>query len=169
MTGATFFHVPQALLDQLPAASVKVHEVLKFVQQFVEQLNIIGKIIQQTLNNRLDLLPQGVTLVFTPWSPANTGHGQLVQQFPRRMPAAVKKAAVEQCHLEHRNLQPADQKLHQGRQLAIVQNELKQHRYQIDHITINLVHRQPLIRTLGQSTTQQDRQRQSLTMVAGQH
>jgi hypothetical protein len=66
------------------------------------------------------------------------------------MPATAEKSGILDGNLEQRDLQTAQQRLDTYRQVAIIENEIKQETYQIDNIGIML--RDPF-RPVRRSTT----------------
>ena len=70
------------------------------------------------------------------------------------MAATAEEGLVQHRNLEHRDLQTANQCLERIRQGAVIENELEQHRHQIDHIFIDLANH-PRLATLGTGALEQ--------------
>ena len=132
------FGITQALLDQLTAATVQVHEVAEVFQQFFKQVDAVGELCQHPADHFFDFFPQRITHARPLFIPADCRQRQFVQQLARRMTTAVEEVAVAQGNFQHRDLQPANQRLHHRVQLTVIQDEVKQHAHQVDHIAVDL-------------------------------
>ena len=152
--GAAFLGVAGALFEQLTATTLIARERHEVGQQFGEDRRIIDEIVQQPLNHLFDLLIQAVTLRIVLIDPTQRGRGDFVEQAARRMAATAEEGLVQHRHLEHRYLQTANQCLERIRQSAVIENELEQHRHQIDHIFIDLANH-PRLATLGAGALEQ--------------
>jgi len=67
-------------------------------------------------------------------APAERGRGQIVEQGAGRVIAARDEGRVDQCDLQIRNLQSADQCLEFGRQVAILDRVFEQHADQVQRV-----------------------------------
>ena len=152
--GAAFLGVTGTLLQQFTTTTLIASERHEFGQQLGEDRRIINEIVQQTLHHLLDLLIEAVTLRIVLIDPTQRGRGDFVEQAARRMAATAEEGLVQHRHLEHRDLQTANQCLERIRQSAVIENELEQHRHQIDHIFIDLANH-PRLATLGAGALEQ--------------
>ena len=106
------FGITKALLHQLAPAAVQIHEVAEVLEQLVKQLDIVGELMEHPLHHRLDLVFQRIALSGLFFGPANGRQRELIQQLTNRVATAIEKVLVAQGNLEHRDLQPTDQRLH---------------------------------------------------------
>ncbi len=71
--------------------------------------------------------------------PAETCFGQRVDEQARGMPLLGEERAVQHRRLQHRNLQPREQCLDAVRQILGLEDEIEQHRDQLDRHRLELV------------------------------
>src|SRR5690606_19575015 len=152
--GPTLFGIAGALFEQFAAASFVPGEGKEVGQQLGEDRRIINEIVQQARHDLFDLLIQAVALCFVLIDPAHGGGGNFVEQAAGGVAAAAEKGLVQNGNFEQRNLQATNQRFERVGQGAIVENELKQHRYQVDDIFIHLAN-DPRLATLAIDALQQ--------------
>ncbi|MCY1188562.1 hypothetical protein D9M73_296860 [compost metagenome] len=93
--GTAFFGVASALLQQLVTSPFVLIECQEVVEQLGEQAGIVGKIIEQTLDDTLYPHVQAVTLAFAAALPANRGAGDFVEQTARRVATPAEQPLVQ--------------------------------------------------------------------------
>ena len=113
-------------------------ESFQFVTQFVEQTDIVGEIVEHAMNDRLDLAIQRIVLAHRR-RPADAGLRERVDQQARRMRLLREERAVEHRRLQHRDLQPSDQRLDAVGQILGLEDEIEQHRDQLDGHRLELI------------------------------
>ena len=115
-----------------------LEELLEVGAQLVEQSDVLGKLLEHAVHDRFDLPIQRV-LVPHRRRPADAGVGECVDQQARRMRLLGEKRAVEHRRAQHRHLQPADQGLDAVGQILGLEDEVEQHRHQLDRHRLELI------------------------------
>ena len=90
------------------------------------------------MNEALDLAVQRIVLTHRR-RPADPSTRQRVDQLPRRVRLLREEGPVQHCRLEHGDLQASDQRLDAVRQVPRFENEIEQHRHQLDGHRFELV------------------------------
>ena len=111
---------------------------LEILAQFVEQSDVVGELVENSMNEALDLAIQRVVLTHRR-RPADARTRQRVDELPRRVRLLRKERSIQHRRLEHRDLQASDQGLDAVRQVPGFENEIEQHRHQLDGHRFELV------------------------------
>ena len=112
LASPTFLSVPKTLLNQLTTAPVQIHKVAEILEQLLEQLDIVGEFIQNTINHFFNFFPERVPHALALFGPANGRQCEFIQQLANRMTATIEEITIAQGNLQDRNLQAPDQRLH---------------------------------------------------------
>ncbi|MNT10647.1 hypothetical protein D3C72_1454880 [compost metagenome] len=136
-TCTAFFGITGALLKQLIAPPLITVEHEELGKQISKDHRIIGKVIEQTLDNLFHPHIQRIALTVVTGIPPHGRRGDFVEQAPRRMTAATEEALIQHRDLEHGDLHASDQGAQRMRQIAVAMNEVEKHRDQIDHIFVD--------------------------------
>ncbi len=152
--GAALFGVAGALFEQLAAAALVAGEGQEVGEQLGEDSGIVDEVVEQACHHLFDLLVETVALGFVLIAPAHGCGGDLVEQATGRMAATAEEGLVQHGDLEQRDLQAADQRLERVRQGAVVEDELEQHRNQVDDIFVDFANHARLA-ALGADLVQQ--------------
>ncbi|MNM99854.1 hypothetical protein D3C81_1124260 [compost metagenome] len=106
------------------------------VEQFGEQAGVLGKVVEQALDDTLHAQVQAVTQAFAIGFPADRRSGDFVDQAACRMAGTADQPLVQQGQLEQRNMQTCDQATQARWQVVIALDELEQQADQVDHVFI---------------------------------
>ena len=113
-------------------------ERLEVLAQLVEDREIVGKAVEDPMDDRVDLAIEGIVAAHCR-RPAETGFGERVDEQARGVPLLGEERAVQHRRLQHRNLQPREQRLDAVRQILGLEDEIEQHRDQLDRHRLELV------------------------------
>ncbi|MCY1510087.1 hypothetical protein D9M68_444540 [compost metagenome] len=138
--GAALLGIAGALLEQFAAPALIANEGEEVGQQLGKDRRIVDEIVEQALHHLLDLLVQAVALHVALLAPAQGRRSDLIEQTPGWMATTTEEGLVQHRDLQHRNLQTTDQRLQGVRQGAIVEDELEEHRHQVDDVLVDLAH-----------------------------
>ena len=138
--GPAFFGIAGALFEQLGPTTLVRGEGQEVRQQLGKDRRVVAELAQQPLHHLFDTQVQAVTLVVVTAAPAHGCGGDFIEQAPGWMAATAEEALVQHRHLEHGDLQAADQRLERVRQVAVVKDAFEQHRDQVDHVFVGHIH-----------------------------
>ena len=107
--------------------------------QLLEDREVVGEAVENPVDDLVDLAVERVVVPHRR-RPAEARLRQRVDEQPRRMALLREERAVEHRGLEHRNLQPREQRLDAVGQVAGLEDEVEQHRDELDRHRLELVH-----------------------------
>ncbi len=113
-------------------------ERLQLLAQLVEDREVVGKSVEDLVDDAVDRLVKRIVLPHHR-RPAEARLRQRVDQEPRRMRLLREERAVEHRRLQHRNLQARERCLDAVGEVAGLEDEVEQHRHQLDRHRFELV------------------------------
>ena len=113
-------------------------ERLEVVAELVEDREIVGEAVENAMDDRIDLAIERIFLTHRR-RPAETGFGECVDEQARGMTLLGEERAIQHGGFQHRNLKAREQCLDAVRQVLGLEDEIEQHRNQLDRHRLELI------------------------------
>src|SRR5690606_37841778 len=137
------FRVDQPLLENGGATPFLLDEEDEVREQIVKYGYVGFKIPQQALHEAIDLAVKAVAgkrCFIRRCLPAEGGGGHFIEEPARGMAVALEEARVQQSDFQNGNLHARQQRLHRLRQVAVIEDKIKQKLNKIDGFGLALRH-----------------------------
>ncbi len=113
-------------------------ERLQVLAKLVEDRQVVGEAVEDLVDDLVDLLVERILRAHRR-RPAEAGLRERVDEQARGMRLLREERPVEHRRLEHGNLQPREQRLDAVGEVASLEDEVEQHRDQLDRHRLELV------------------------------